>query len=289
MTMSRIDRQPRLRQWFFQHVGSRPRALVLAGLTLTLGCAAPRPAQIEAGPPMAEQLAHKALLSVIEEVEAANTLGDPQGLIEVRDRLVVLAGQPVVAVAVLYYAGYIDLSLASFMVHEDQELTSAVIAHGIAYLGAALERDPEHADCMAILSTLYMQRIEVDTLTAVSSYRESKDLIQRALALEPQNPRVVLLEGIRLLRLPGWLGGDRGRSIERMEAAIDLFAGSSPRDGIESTWGLADAFSWLGLALMVHGELDRSEAALASALELRPGYWWVTERLQPRLEGLRGE
>jgi tetratricopeptide (TPR) repeat protein len=263
------------------------RVAVVLSTVLGVGCASPGPAVIEQGPPMTEELARDALVDAKQLTEAGVTAGDVEGLLAARDRLRELAGQRVVATSALYHVGYVDTVLASILVDRDQGRPRQVIDHGIAHLKAALELDPKSADALMVMSTLYLQRMEVDTLSAVGSHGESRRSMERALALEPENPRVVMLVGVRLLYLPDWLGGDVALALERLEEASRLFSEAKPEGPLAPDWGQADALMWAGAALLRLDEYDRAEAALRAALELRPGYWRVTDWLLPRLERQR--
>ena len=111
-------------------------------------------------------------------------------------------------------------------------------------------------------------------------------LLDSAIALDPDDPRVRLVNGMSRLNAPRPFGGGASRGEAELRRAVALFAkdtASAPRP----TWGRVDAHIWLAIAL---AELERKSEArneLQRALALAPGHVWVVRELLPKLDGAR--
>ncbi len=119
--------------------------------------------------------------------------------------------------------------------------------------------------------------------TAMRAGPRAFKLLDEAVKLAPQDPRVALLNGITRLNAPRAFGGGPSRGEPELRRALGLFATDRPVSPAPS-WGHADAWIWLAIALEQQDRLPEARAALGEALGLAPGHTWVTGLLIPRLE-----
>jgi hypothetical protein len=100
--------------------------------------------------------------------------------------------------------------------------------------------------------------------------KPARDL-ERAHALAPRNPRVLLVEALSDY-LGSSAGGGKERALTRLRAATAAFeverAGPEPLPG----WGAAEAYLYLGRDLLEHGDAVGARDALEHALLLAPDY-----------------
>lgn len=162
---------------------------------------------------------------------------------------------------------------------------------GIRELEQAVEARPDFADALALLSHLYAMKIRRDPQRLAPELGpQGRELLANALALEPNNPRVVLIEAMRLFWAPPAAGGDRERGLARWSEARALFERETERgDSPLPTWGHAEAWAWLPGALLALQPPDvaRAERAARRALEIRPDFRWVRASLMPSIEAAR--
>ncbi len=159
----------------------------------------------------------------------------------------------------------------------------AVLIPAIVGLEEWADRTPS-AEGLALLSTLYGQRIGASGSTLVT-LRLGPSLLRamdRAVQLAPQNPRVWLLRGISAYGMPAMVGGGPEKSEQYLRQAIALFV-TDRAVAPAPTWGLADAWLWLGRALQARGNLGEARLAYAQAQELQPWNTWLTGTLIPSL------
>lgn len=120
-------------------------------------------------------------------------------------------------------------------------------------------------------------------LTAMRDGPRAFRQLDEAIRLAPGDPRVALLNGITRLNAPRAFGGGPSKAEPELRRAIALFADDRP-DSPAPSWGHADAWIWLGIALEQQDRREDARAALDEALAIAPGHAWVTRVLRPRLE-----
>jgi hypothetical protein len=118
--------------------------------------------------------------------------------------------------------------------------------------------------------------------------------LQRAMALEPTNPRVQLVSAIsgldpRLRDLPAAKSGievDVG-DYEKLAAAVAAFEAedSAASTGVSGegvgtlAWGHAEALAWQGRVLLLRGDALAARNALERAMVIAPDYLWARRLL----------
>jgi tetratricopeptide (TPR) repeat protein len=153
----------------------------------------------------------------------------------------------------------------------------------------ALEAIPDAqrtADCWAMLSSLYGQRMATSRnyLLAVRLGPASQRAMDRAVALAPENPRVWLLKGLNTLNTPPAFGGGADKAEGHLRKAIALFTTDAPAPPAPS-WGLGDAWLWLGRSLQEQGKRGEARLAYVRAAELQPWNRWLADVLLPAVSG----
>ncbi len=121
-------------------------------------------------------------------------------------------------------------------------------------------------------------------LTAMRAGPRAFKQLDEAIKLAPGDPRVALLNGITRLNAPRAFGGGPSKGEPELRRALGLYASDRPVSPAPS-WGHADAWIWLAIALEQQDRRAEARAALDEALKLAPGHTWVTRVLIPRLEG----
>lgn len=97
----------------------------------------------------------------------------------------------------------------------------------------------------------------------------------------PDDGRLVFLEGVSSALSPESSGGlDTAERLLRR--ATELLG--TPASTEWPAWGAADAWAWLGRVLAQRGDAVGARRAYQKALELAPGYIWVTRVLLPALK-----
>ncbi|MEO6444227.1 MAG: tetratricopeptide repeat protein [Gemmatimonadaceae bacterium] len=111
----------------------------------------------------------------------------------------------------------------------------------------------------------------------------SSKLLDEAMAMNADNPRVWMLRGISSLYKPRLFGGSAEKAERDLTHALLLFE----RDHAAAPapwWGHAETYGWLGQAYARQGRIADARAAYLHALQLEPDYAWVARDLLPALE-----
>jgi tetratricopeptide (TPR) repeat protein len=219
-----------------------------------------------------------ALLSTLPVGSAAHEFDRPIALL---DRA--LAATPGDGVA-LHYKGYALYRKASALANDrssKKEFKSLLqqADRTLDESAAAIE----WPETVALRSAVIGQLIPLSGMLAVVRLGpRSNGLMDRAMKLGPDNPRVWLLRGISAVYKPSQFGGGLGNAERDLKKAIELFDGDAPA-AQHPAWGYAEAWAWLGRVYADQKRVDEARAAYAKALEIAPELPWVSKELIPAL------
>ncbi len=184
----------------------------------------------------------------------------------------------------LYYIAYADYRIIPLL-REQPAKAMPYIDEAIASLEKAVALDDEFAEAYALLAGCYGWKINFDQRLGRELGGRAGDAMRRALELEPENPRIVLLKAISDYYTPPEYGGSRKRAQEGFQAAAALFRSRQPVAGPAPDWGRDEVHAWLGLAYMENEDWRQAQEQFDAALKISPDYGWVKYVLAPQLEG----
>ena len=147
-----------------------------------------------------------------------------------------------------------------------------------------IETKAPAGDALALRSAVIGQQIGLsgNPLSGMTLGPKASDLIDRAMELEPGNPRVWLVRGMSAMFTPKIFGGGTDKAERDLRRAAELFAAERVMPPAPS-WGHADSYIWLGQALQKDGRNDEARVAYEKALEISPANAWVKQSLLPSL------
>lgn len=228
------------------------------------------------------------LLKAKEAVQKAAIIGDVTALKAARELAQAAATQTAQSnkkAAALYFVGYAQYSLANLPSEKatSEQNTDA----GIAALEEAVKLEPAFADAHALLGSLYGQKAAGGMMAGMKYGQKSAVTIERAITLQPKNPRILLLEGISLFFKPAMWGGDKQKALGNLQRACELAeqGACAAKEAFMPDWGHADVFAWKGMmfAKSEEADTDNAKAAYERALQIAPNYNWVKYVLLPKL------
>jgi tetratricopeptide (TPR) repeat protein len=215
------------------------------------------------------------------EIEAATSRGDVARLRAELARLDHdLAATPDDAM-LLHYRGYALYRIATLTTGRAHEGEAKAL---FREADRALERSAARlplAETYALRAAVTGNLIGSNPFDVVRLGRRSRGLMDRALELGPENPRVWLLNGAAAMHTPGMFGGGLDRAEERVRRAIALFESDRPAPPAPA-WGRAEAFVWLGQILERKGKPEDARAEYARAIAAESEFEWprrLTEML----------
>jgi tetratricopeptide (TPR) repeat protein len=112
---------------------------------------------------------------------------------------------------------------------------------------------------------------------------QSGEEMEKALAMDPDNPRVWLLRGIGAFNTPAMFGGGLDKAEDYLKRSIAFFAKDKPQHPAPS-WGASEAHAWLGQAYAKQGKLVEARTEYEKALAIEPNDLWVKVSLLPALD-----
>lgn len=164
--------------------------------------------------------------------------------------------------------GLADLRLATcHLTHS--AAAERFVAEGTSYLERAMKADPKSGLAVALYASILGLDIALHPDQAMTLGMESFSAMSRAASLEPDNPRVHLLQGQSLLYVPEAFGGGAAAAIVSLEKALELFGREKPSETGIPSWGRDEAYAYLGLA---HAKTDplKARGFFEKALSVNP-------------------
>ena len=222
--------------------------------------------------------------SASREIEAANVQADLPRLTAAAAMLErVLLATPSDHLLLYYRALALYRTAGYYTGQKKNDEAKRALEEADRLLEDATAKNPT-ADALALRGAVLGQLIGASgsPLSGMTLGPKATDLIDRAVELEPKNPRVWLIRGISAMHTPRMFGGGAEKAERDLRKAIELFPADEPKTP-NPTWGHADAYVWLGQLMQREKKPADARAAYDKALEIQPNYEWVRRVLIPSL------
>lgn len=197
-------------------------------------------------------------------------------------RLAVGATSPERGVLARYAAAYAGWRLA-FNPAVGERVQNDLLDEAETQLLAALKIDAGFADGLSLLSGVYGAKIAKSPVKGIILGPKSTQTLDKAMALEPENPRVLLAKGVSKFNTPAAFGGSAREAETLLRRALAKFA-EAPAGQAWPNWGRVDAHAWLGQVLADRGDKPGALAEYEKALVLAPKSGWIRYVLLPALK-----
>ena len=236
------------------------------------------------------QSSRELLVQGMASLADASNRRDLDQILNAREILEQIPADDSLAIWAHYYAGAASSDLANLLAEEGRSGRKREIAghlnNAIDHLEAAVKIDPAFAEGWMLLSSAYVHKISVRPFKALGLSRKYNRARDRAVELEPMNPRIKLMKGIIDYSLPGIVGGDKTIAEQEMEEALLLFETEVIDHPFRPAWGHDQAHARLGVVYMDRGDYAEARTAFMQSLELNPEFGWVKDILLPSLDKL---
>lgn len=144
-----------------------------------------------------------------------------------------------------YYAGYCAVMQA--LMQEDKSKVDEIADKAALHAAKADSLNKGNDEIACLQSLIATSRIGVDPPTRGMRYgMESGTLLEQARKINPENPRVYLLQGQAFFYTPEQFGGSKPKAKELFELALQKFASFKPASAIAPHWGEARTRDLLG-------------------------------------------
>lgn len=231
------------------------------------------------------QSTEEAILSGKAMIEAAMKQATSEDLFKARayfERM--LSGKQHEAL-VRYYIAYCDYRYATAYARREQNAEDKMekyLDDAVTHLEAAIKLDDNFAEAHALLASCYGQQISTNFLLGMTLGPKSSAAMSKALQLQPENPRLVMLDAISKHFTPAMFGGDKELALAGFKRSAEIFEKQTKTSTIQPDWGHAEAYAWIGVALLDQNKKTEAKTALERALVIDPDFGWVKHVLLPQ-------
>ena len=145
-----------------------------------------------------------------------------------------------------YYQAQCHMQLAVDLMQKKQ--LSDCLAHvekAQSAIDKAKEIAPEESEVWAMQGYIYQGRIWENPMTKGAEFSPlSHQALDKAISLNPENPRAFFLKGQNVLFTPVFYGGGAETALPLLQKANEKFANFKPESPLHPTWG-AEQTGWL--------------------------------------------
>ena len=168
-----------------------------------------------------------------------------------------------------YYVAFARLR-QSAIAGSNKSRTRDYLEACIDELEPLVERRPEYAQARALYASCLGASSNYYVLRAATRGLAAGREMAAAVKLAPENPWVVFQDAVSDFSTPGIFGGDKQRSLGKLQRAEQLFVASRPAGSVEPVFGEAETWLYIGRVNMALGQKDRARVALERARTLAP-------------------
>ncbi|HEX2848888.1 MAG TPA: hypothetical protein VHN59_20240 [Chitinophagaceae bacterium] len=138
-----------------------------------------------------------------------------------------------------YYAALINVNSANMLFANGQTDQIDLLTDKAApLLAKAEELQKDNSEIFCLKKMLNTAKMMADPQNRYMTYGPAAaEALAKAKQLNPENPRVYLLEGQDLFFTPEQFGGDKQEAKKRFEEASKKFESYKPEDSISPNWG----------------------------------------------------
>lgn len=221
-----------------------------------------------------------------DRFQPAVSLGDLEALdsarLEIQRSIAVGGAGPATLAEWRYDWAYLNWRMGQVLRDVDPKRRKRLLKEAQKQLDLVLSAEPENAEAHALRGSVIGDRIEGGLSGALLGPKAGSSL-DAALELAPENPRVVLQQGISSFFTPRTFGGGREAALRELRRAVELFE-AQPESQPWPDWGRVDALAWLGQVLEEQSEMEEARALYERALSLEPRNAWVRRLLMAASE-----
>ncbi len=136
----------------------------------------------------------------------------------------------------LYYATYAHIMIT--FIEKDNTKKDDFLDQGQKYLDQAMVIQPNESELYALQGFLYPTRINIDPLKRGIKYvGKMKAALEKAVALNPENPRAYFLQAQMTLNMPKFIGGGAAKALPLFQTAEEKYRVFKPKTDLSPNWG----------------------------------------------------
>ncbi len=206
------------------------------------------------------------LVELRDQLDDLVILGDEEGL----DQIIAQLGEHESALGD-YYRAYAHYRLGE-LTFERKKVSKGHLNDCIKILKKRLKADKDFAEAHALKATCYGVSAPFYMLRAATRGMAANSALDKAMAIDAANPRVILAEAISLYFRPSAFGGDKEKAAQRLDDAIEQFGNYQQASEDYPVWGEAEAWLYKSRVARDLDKLAEANEAMDKALSIAPGY-----------------
>jgi hypothetical protein len=136
----------------------------------------------------------------------------------------------------LYFAAfsYIQMSFSE----KDGAKIDQLLDNADIFIKKALSADSSESEIYTLQALSYQMRIGVNPMKRGQEYSmKANEVLEKAKALNPENPRIYFLAGQNLYHTPKFFGGGADKALPYFEKAKEKFDKFTPKNSYSPKWG----------------------------------------------------
>ncbi len=187
-----------------------------------------------------------------------------------------------------YYLGFVDYMLSRTAVEEkNNDDMKKYTESALSLLDKATDVKDDFADAYIMKMAVQGNRwqYEPDKMNdIIAKTQEAKD---RAMKLEPENPRYYLVDGYMTFYTPESFGGGVDKAQGMFEKSWGYFKTYKPKDETYPNWGNDQAAGMIAMCFIKNDKKDEAKKWIDAALEVKPGSGFITGFVMPEYEKMK--
>ncbi len=184
-----------------------------------------------------------------------------------------------------YYMAYTDLMLAYFeMDKKNNDVIKKYTESCLDLLNKATDLKDDFAEAWIVKLSANTLRFtyEMDKMNdIIAKLAEAKD---KATQLEPNNPRLYLVDGANTYYTPEAFGGGPDKALPLIQKSWDLFQTYKPIDETYPDWGKEQAAGYLALCYIQKDDLPTAKKWIDKGLEAAPDSGFLKSYVQKQYD-----
>ena len=223
-----------------------------------------------------------AILKARKDFNAASNKNDKDALLKVRGEFERILQLKKNEWLVNYYLSHVDfmLSYTGIVDGKPNDDVKKYTESSLKMLDKCTDMKDDFAEAyvlkMAVNSNRFMY--EPDKLNdIIAKISENKE---RAMKLDPYNPRLYLIDGMNTYYTPEAFGGGAEKSLPMFQKSYDLFGTYKPADDTYPNWGNDLCAGMLALCEIKLGKLDDAKKYMDKGLEINPESGFIKGQVQ---------
>jgi len=172
-------------------------------------------------------------------VPAVDTTRSPEGLNELANAFERIANAEKTQWLPFYYAALCHVNLANgYFQQQKLDMIDAVLEKAEPLITTAETLEKNNSELLLLKKMYNTGRMMADPMNRYMTYgNDAQNALETAKSLNPQNPRVYLMEGIDKYYTPEQFGGSKVEGRKLFEQAEILFGEWKPESSIHPNWG----------------------------------------------------